>query len=230
MDMKRILIFAVCLLLQNQLVEAQSFTQNIRGLVFDAASGGPVPFATVFLDDQPTQGTAADADGRFVIKNVPVGRHTVVAQAVGYEPLIMKELMVSSAKETYVEAGLHESVTTLGEVTVRPKINKQQPLNKMASTGARMLSIEEASRYAGGFGDPARLASSFAGVSQDGCTNGISIHGNAPHLLAWRIEGIEIPNPNHFADISVAGGGLMSSLSAFVVGNSDFFTAAFPAE
>ncbi len=230
MDMKRILIFAVCLLLQNQMVEAQSFTQNIRGLVFDAASGGPVPFATVFLDDQPTQGTAADADGRFVIKNVPVGRHTVVAQAVGYEPLIMKELMVSSAKETYVEAGLHESVTTLGEVTVRPKINKQQPLNKMASTGARMLSIEEASRYAGGFGDPARLASSFAGVSQDGCTNGISIHGNAPRLLSWRIEGVEIPNPNHFADISVAGGGLMSSLSAFVLGNSDFFTAAFPAE
>ncbi|MBO7477356.1 MAG: carboxypeptidase-like regulatory domain-containing protein, partial [Salinivirgaceae bacterium] len=128
--MKRILFLAVCLMLQNQVVEAQSFTQNIRGVVFDAASGMPVPFATVYVEDQPTQGAAADTAGRFVIKNVTVGRHTVIVQTIGYEPLIMKELMVSSAKETYVEAGLHESVTTLGEVTVRPKINKQQPLNK----------------------------------------------------------------------------------------------------
>ena len=89
-------------MLQNQIVEAQSFTQNIRGVVFDAASGTPVPFATVYVEDQPTQGAAADTAGRFVIKNVTVGRHTVIVQTIGYEPLIMKELMVSSAKETYI--------------------------------------------------------------------------------------------------------------------------------
>ena len=80
-------------------------------------------------------------------------------------------------------------------------------MNKMATTGARMLSVEEASRYAGGFDDPARLVSSFAGVAPSVSSNGISIHGNAPHLLQWRLEDVEIPNPNHFADIATLGGG-----------------------
>ena len=75
-------------------------------------------------------------------------------------------------------------------------------MNKMATTGARMLSVEEASRYAGGFDDPARLVSAFAGVAPSVSSNGISIHGNAPHLLQWRLEDVEIPNPNHFADIA----------------------------
>lgn len=100
----------------------------------------------------------------------------------------------------------------------------------MAVTSARMLSVEEASRYAGGMDDPARLVSSFAGVASNVSSNGISIHGNAPHLLQWRMEDVEIPNPNHFADLSVLGGGILSSLSSQVLGNSDFFTGAFPAE
>ena len=65
-----------------------------------------------------------------------------------------------------------------------------------------MLSVEEASRYAGGFDDPARLVSAFAGVAPSVSSNGISIHSNAPHLLQWRLEDVEIPNPNHFADIA----------------------------
>lgn len=100
----------------------------------------------------------------------------------------------------------------------------------MALTGARMFSVEEASRYAGGMDDPARLASSFAGISAGVSHNGISIHGNAPHLLQWRLEDVEIPNPNHYADIATLGGGILSSLSNHVLGNSDFFTGAFPAE
>lgn len=85
-----------------------------------------------------------------------------------------------------------------------------------------MLSVEEASRYAGGFDDPARLVSAFAGVAPSVSSNGISIHGNAPHLLQWRLEDVEIPNPNHFADIATLGGGILSSLSSQVLGNSDF--------
>lgn len=81
-----------------------------------------------------------------------------------------------------------------------------------------------------GFDDPARLVSAFAGVAPSVSSNGISIHGNAPHLLQWRLEDVEIPNPNHFADIATLGGGILSSLSSQVLGNSDFFTGAFPAE
>ena len=100
-------------------------------------------------------------------------------------------------------------------------------MNKMVLAGARMLSVEEASHYAGGFDDPARLVASFAGVAPGVSTNGISIHGNAPHLLQWRLEDVEIPNPNYFADITSLGGEILSSLSSQVLKNSDFFTGAF---
>jgi hypothetical protein len=126
---------------------------------------------------------------------------------------------------------LTEKPMELGEVVVCPKINKAAALNEMATLGARMFSVEEASRYAGGMDDPARLASGFAGVSTEAANNnGISIHGNSPSLLQWRIEGVEVSNVNHFADITQAGGGFLSALSSNVVGNSDFFTGAFPAE
>lgn len=205
-------------------------TQIIRGIVKDASSGEAIPFASVSLADNSGKGVISDDNGNFQINNVSIGRHTIKASFLGYEPAIIKEVMVSSSKEVILEITLKESVMKLGEVVVRPHINKEQPLNKMAATGARMFSVEEASRYAGGVDDPARLVSAFAGVSADGMSNGISIHGNAPHLLAWRMEGVEIPNPNHFADLTILGGGILSSLSAHVLGNSDFLTGAFPAE
>ena len=96
--------------------------------------------------------------------------------------------------------------------------------------GGRMLSVEEAGRYAGAADDPARLVSSFAGVTQSVGNNGIVVRGNAPKFLQWRMEGVEIPNPNHFTDVTSFGGGGFTALSNQVLGNSDFFTGAFPAE
>ncbi|MEO8087884.1 MAG: TonB-dependent receptor, partial [Bacteroidota bacterium] len=94
----------------------------------------------------------------------------------------------------------------------------------------RMLSVEEAKRYAGGFDDPARLASSFAGVASSTGENGIAVRGNAPKFVQWKMEGIEIPNPNHFGDLKSFGGGTFTALSSQMLANSDFFTGAFPAE
>lgn len=225
-------INVLCLLLLSLSLHAQKSTptQTIRGVVVDKASGAPLPFITVGVLDIPTMGTATDNNGKFVLPGVPIGRHDIKATSVGYEPAIFREIMVTSAKETYLEIQLRENVQELGEVVITNKTNKDQPMNKMALSGARMLSVEEARRYAGGMDDPARLASSFAGVSPSVGNNGISIHGNAPHLLQWRLEDVEIPNPNHFADISVLGGGVLSSLSSNILGNSDFYTGAFPAE
>lgn len=204
--------------------------QTIRGIVVDGDSKYPIPYATVKLSDKEGVGTTTDSLGRFTLPQVPVGRHTVEAAFMGYEPGIFREILVTSAKEVYLEIPLKESVNELNEVVIRARTNKEEAMNKMATTGARMLSVEEASRYAGGFDDPARLVSAFAGVAPSVSSNGISIHGNAPHLLQWRLEDVEIPNPNHFADIATLGGGILSSLSSQVLGNSDFFTGAFPAE
>ncbi|MCD8167473.1 MAG: TonB-dependent receptor [Bacteroides sp.] len=204
--------------------------QTLRGIITDAASGHPIPYATIILIDNPDTGTTTDEEGKFILPSVPVGHHTLQTSFMGYEPTIFREILVTSAKEVYLEIPLKESITELAEVYIRPQINKEKSLNTMALSGARMLSVEEASRYAGGMDDPARLASSFAGVAPSISNNGISAHGNAPHLLQWKMEDVEIPNPNHFADIATLGGGILSSLSSHVLGNSDFFTGAFPAE
>lgn len=147
---------------------------------------------------------------------------------MGYELALISEILVTSAKEVYLEVALRESVNELSEVVVHANSNRNEAMNKMALTGARMLSVEEVSRYIGGFNDPARLVVSFAGVAPGVSTDGISIHGNAPHLLQWRLEDVEIPNPNHFADITSLGGGILSSLSSQVLENIRKTRTCFP--
>ena len=228
-------------------------TQTVRGQVCDVASGEPMVGVTVTIENEQsseshrarsdgrvvtfedevngtTMATVSDIDGNFEIKNVPVGRHSVRATYIGYEPVLLKEQLVTSGKELVLNLRMQESVAEIGEVVVKPRVNKQQPLNEMAQVGARMFSVEEASRYAGGMSDPARTASMFAGVATGGATNGISIHGNSPQMLLWRVEGVEINNPNHFAEITEAGGGVFTSLNGTVLANSDFLTGAMPAE
>ena len=205
-------------------------TQIIRGQVSDVASGEPMIGVTIQVEDLKGHGTISDADGNFVIADVPVGRHSIRASYVGYESLVMKEQLLSSGKELVLNLRMRESISELGEVVVKPRVSKQMPLNEMAQVGARMFSVEEATRYAGGLADPARTASMFAGVASGGSTNGISIHGNSPQMLQWRVEGVEVYNPNHFADITGLGGGIFTSLNGTVLANSDFLTGAMPAE
>ena len=204
--------------------------QTVRGQVCDVASGEPMIGVTITVENGITLATVSDVDGNFVINNVPVGRHSVRATYIGYEPVLLKEQLVSSGKELVLTLRMRESISELGEVVIKPRVNKQQPLNEMAQVGARMFSVEEATRYAGGMADPARTASMFAGVATGGATNGISIHGNSPQMLQWRVEGVEVPNPNHFAEITEAGGGVFTSLNGTVLANSDFLTGAMPAE
>jgi hypothetical protein len=204
---------------------------TIRGVVIDAASGQTLPYVHVaVLNSSPFVGTATDEQGAFSLPSLPVGRYTIQATFVGYEPASIREVMVSSAKETVLEISMKESLTTLNEVVVTPKTNKEAPLNSMALAGARILSVEESSRYAGGFDDPARLATSFAGAAGEVTSNGISIRGNSPQSLQWRLEGVEIPNPSHYPEIGSVGGGILTAFSSQVLGNSDFFAGAFPAE
>ncbi len=211
-------------------VYGQQTTQNIRGVVNDYLSGKTLTLVSLSVVEYPNVQGTTDDSGQFVLHNVPVGRYTIQAKRLGYEPVLIKEVLLTSSKEEFLEIGMYQSTTVLDEVIIRPRNNKDQVLNKMALTGARSLRMEEASRYAGGLDDPARLLTSFAGISASVGNNGISVHGNAPSLLQWRMEGVEIPNPNHFADIATLGGGILSSLSSNVLGRSDFYSGAFPAE
>ena len=213
-----------------QVNQTNQTTQTVRGQVCDVASGEPMIGVTITVENGTTLATISDTEGNFVINDVPVGRHSVRATFIGYEPVLLKEQLVTSGKELVLTLKIRESISELGEVVIKPRVNKQLPLNEMAQVGARMFSVEEASRYAGGMADPARTASMFAGVATGGATNGISIHGNSPQMLQWRVEGVEVNNPNHFAEITEAGGGIFTSLNGTVLANSDFLTGAMPAE
>jgi len=206
-------------------------TQTIRGSVFDIESNRPIMFANVIvLNSNHPIGTTTDTLGNFKLTNIPVGRYDLKISFVGYEPAIIREVQVSSAKETFLTINIKENNNTLGDVLVKPRVNKEHSLNSSATVSARMLSVEEAKRYAGGFDDPARLASSFAGVASSTGDNGITVRGNAPKFVQWKMEGIEIPNPNHFGDLKSFGGGTFTALSSQMLANSDFFTGAFPSE
>lgn len=224
-------LFLFFLLLLNFTTSAQLTTQTIRGIVLDKNSRKPLPSATVqLLNTQPRIGTISSSTGNFKLENVPVGRYDLQVSFIGYEPMIIREVVVTSAKETFVTATLKETGVTLQDVVIKPTVNKVEPLNSMSSVSARMLSVEEAKRFAGGFDDPARLASSFAGVASNVGSNGIVVRGNAPKFLQWKMEEVEIPNPNHFADMASFGGGGLTALSSQLLANSDFLTGAFPAE
>ena len=228
---KRIVILWVWLVAVSVIKAAAQPIGNIRGVVTDAASGQTLPYVTVVvLNSQPVVGVTTDEEGSFTLPALPVGRYNIQASFIGYEPAVIREVMISSTKETVLEISLKESIQALDEVVVRAKTNKEAPLNSMALAGARMLSVEEANRYAGGLDDPARLAASFAGAAGEGTNNSISIRGNSPQSLQWKLEEVEIPNPSHYPEIGSVGGGILTAFSSHVLGNSDFFTGAFPAQ
>ncbi len=228
--MSRKLFFFLFGVMSVYAVSAQS-NQVIRGIVTDKTTSMPIQFAQVsILNSKPFIGVVTDSLGAFTLSNVNTGRYDIAVELIGYHKTIIREVVVISGKQTQLTIGLEETINQLNEVTVGPVLEKQKPLNSNALVSARMLSVEEASRYAGGFDDPARLASAFAGVASNASNNGIVVRGNAPRYLQWRMEGVEIPSPNHFNDLRSFGGGLLTALSAQMLANSDFLTGAFPAE
>lgn len=224
-------VFLCFLLTIPHFIYAQIPTQIIRGQVTNAVSGSPLPGVHIVLENHtPLLGTITDVDGYFRLVGVPVGRQSIRFTFIGFEPQIVRDIMVTSSRETVLDVNLLESSTELNELVVTPRMSKEQPINHMAVSSARLLSMDEASRYAGGFDDPARLASSFAGVAGNLSDNAIVIRGNAPKGLLWRMEGVDIPTPSHFANIVTMGGGGITALSSQMISNSDFYTGAFPAE
>jgi len=214
-------------------VFSQQLTQTIRGKIIDEQTRFPIIGATVYLKDtQPVVGTISDVNGYFSIENVPVGRRSLIISSVGYVSATLNEILVGSAKEVIVTVRLKESVTQMEEIVVSAeKQQKGQPINDLATVSSISISVEETSRYAGTFDDPARAALSYAGVSTGGddLLNEIVIRGNSPKGILWRLEGVEIPNPNHFANIGSSAGGI-SMLSNNVMSTSDFFTGAFTSQ
>lgn len=213
-------------------IDAQTLTQEIKGRVLDESSQISLIGATVILPGtDPLIGTITNTEGYFKLSDVPLGRYDIQISYMGYNPKILPEILVNSGKQVDLTILLKESIANIEEVSVKAYKRKDQPMNSMAMLSARTFSIEETRRYAGGIDDPARMASSYAGVASGSLQdNSIIIRGNSPKGVLWRLEGVSIPNPNHFAGANVAGGGLVTIFSGQLMANSDFYTGAFPAE
>ncbi len=209
----------------------QTLTQTIRGHVVDKVSQTSLPGATVVIvGSDPLIGTTTDLDGYFKLANVPVGNVSLQISFVGYKEITISNIIVNSGKEVILNIPIEEDITQMEEIVITPDVEKNKPLNDMAVVSARTFSVEETRKFAASVNDPARMVSSYAGVvTPDDGNNAISIRGNSPYGLLWRMEGVDIPNPNHFSNVGTSGGGV-SILSSQLLTNSDFMTGAFPAE
>jgi hypothetical protein len=210
---------------------AQELTQTIRGTVVDKVSNTPLEGVVIIvLDSNPIKGTASDQEGSWRIEGVPLGRQTIKVTYMGYKELVVPNVVVNSGKEVILNLMMEEDIALLSQVEITARKNKNEAINSMNTVSTRTFSVEETQKFAAAVNDPGRMAASFAGVvSSDDGGNHIVIRGNSPTSLLWRMEGTDIPNPNHFAQAGSSGGGI-SILSAQLLDNSDFMTGAFSAE
>ncbi|HLP56304.1 MAG TPA: TonB-dependent receptor [Fluviicola sp.] len=222
-----IVMALLCLLKMN--LSAQ--TQTVRGVVVDKIAQSPIPGATVVvLNLDPVIHSQSDEEGKFNLQNVPVGNQSFLITYSGYKEVVLQNISVNAGKELVLTVNMEEEIDDLDEVVVTAKVEKNKPLNELSTVSTRTFSVEETQRFAAAVNDPARMASSFAGVVTAGDGNNhISIRGNSPNGLLWRMEGVEIPNPNHFSNVGTSGGGI-SILSSQLLSNSDFSTGAFASE
>jgi hypothetical protein len=213
-----------------QAKEIKNLKQNVRGYVIDAESKQPLTGVVVLLMSDTKVNALTDDNGYFILNNVPVGRQSFQFSTIGYEKYTAQEVMVISGKELELNAAMKEELHKLDEVTVSAVKDRAKPMNEFAAVSARSFSVEETRRYAASIADPARMAMNFPGVSNSGDNdNSIVVRGNSPKGILWRLEGVEIPNPNHFSSLGATGGAI-SMLNANVLGTSDFYTGAFPPE
>ncbi len=228
--MKRIILL-VLLAFSQFITSAQM--QTITGNIYDEASKAPLPGVTVVvINSTPTRGTVTDEKGHFRIDSVLLGRRSLKFSYLSYEEQVIHDLVVTAGKEVNLNINMQEAVHKLKEYTIsynRGK-DKNHTINDMALISARSFNVDETKRYAGSLGDPSRMAANFAGiVAGNDSRNDIVVRGNSPTGMLWQIEGMNVPNPNHFGTLNSTGGPV-SMLNNNNIDKSDFFTGAFPAQ
>ncbi len=231
MRIKTLLLISVIFLVTLSFAQEKDvFTQTIRGTVVAKTTQTPIMGVSIEMQGETVIERKTDLNGEFKFENVAVGRVTLYVSFKGFEPVLITDILLTTGKEMVLNIEMEELAYILDEVNVIAKQKNDDVNNKMSSVSARSFSVKETERYAGSLGDPSRMAANFAGVSiVDDSRNDIIIRGNSPIGLLWRLDGVEVPNPNHFSAAGTTGGPV-SMINNNLLANSDFFTSAFPAE
>ncbi|HEV7380629.1 MAG TPA: carboxypeptidase-like regulatory domain-containing protein, partial [Dyadobacter sp.] len=217
------------ILICSSLSFAQAFNSTIRGTVKDADSGLPLEGATVKLLPG-AEGTVSSSDGGFRFNGLQPGRYQLVISYVGFKTVTIPEILLESGKENVNQYRLSSSNTDLQEATVSGSPS-------LAVNSVQSITVEQTYRYAATYMDPARVATSFPGVAAaNDQANGLVVRGNSPNSMQWRLEGLEIVNPNHlsnagtFSDRPTSTGGGVNILSTQLLATSNFLSGPFPAQ
>ncbi|MFY9116974.1 MAG: TonB-dependent receptor [Bacteroidales bacterium] len=228
--MKRTILLLALTLLAALPLLSQQMVQTVKGRVVDDVSEQPLVGVGVVINNSGYLAGYTDIDGYYHIPNVPVGKITILFSSIGMETIYMENIILNTGKELIMNVKMREEVMTVQELVIVAERDKLRPVNEMASVSARTFSVADAERYAGAINDISRMAQNFAGVgTPSDSSNDIVVRGNSPFGMLWRMEGVDIYNPNHFAD-GGATGGAISMLNLNTLSNSDFYTSAFPAE
>lgn len=229
--------FAILLLFALALYPAAFCAQTLRGFVRDADNGEAIVGATVALQysrgDASPLSLATNPSGEFVFEKLRAGYYSLSINAQGFERQTIVEINVGAGKEQVLDIALRRSAAQLEAVTIRAiQPGRRTPL----PLGEIPLTRDQTLRFPAMFFDPARLAAAYPGVAQtDDGTNNLSIRGNSPASVRWRVEGVDIVNPNHLPNagtfndrLSAAGGGVLM-FSAQLLDNSSLLTGPMPA-
>jgi|GEM_PF-156706 len=211
--------------------------QTLRGVVRDADNGQPVTGATVALQRQQREAApisvATNPAGEFDFNNLRPGYYRCAVMAEGFESQIIAEVNIAAGKEQVLDVAVRRVSTTLPELTVTASNLGRRPVQPLSEIS---LTRDQTLRFPSMYFDPGRLAAAYAGVAQtDDGINGMSIRGNNPGSVRWRLEGVDVVNPNHlpnagtFSDRPAAASGGVLMFSAQLLDNSSLLTGAFPA-
>ena len=227
--------FLLLLLFIGDVALSQDFNRYVRGKVRDKISYQPVPGANVVIrntSESKTIGAVTNEDGSFEIGPLDLGRYSIVVSHIGYQDFVIPELLVKASRDIFLNVNLNIGATVLDEVVVDAAI----PDVHINMLGKQPITVEQTLRYAATFNDPARLSTTFPGVSTiNDQNNNIVVRGNSPNGVGWRLQGVDIVNPNHltnagtFTDRPVQSGGSVNILSSQLLGNSTFLNGAFDA-
>jgi hypothetical protein len=197
----------------------------ILGKVVDAVTNDPLPFAAVVLQGE-TSGTATDLDGNYRLEGVPAGVHNVVVSFLGYTPATVFEIETTPARPAVVNVSLSESAVAVDAAEV---VAESRATVEEAPLSVRSIGTNEIKRNPGGGRDISRALRSLPGVAAiPSFRNDIVIRGGAPNENRFYLDGIEIPNINHFATQG-ASGGPVGMINVDLVEGVDFYAGAFPA-
>lgn len=203
-----------------------SFSQNGRiiGRVYDQINNEPLSFATVQIVEL-SRGAVADVDGNYKIENIPQGTYTVRASFTGFEPITITEVLVTSARVVTLDFAMKEK-GALSEIVIEASPFKNRDESPLS---VNTLSATELERYPGANRDVSRVIQALPGVAQiPSFRNDIIIRGGSPGENRFYLDGIEVPNINHFATQG-SSGGPVGLLNINFIREVEFYSGAFPA-